>query len=53
VKIAREPESTKRFESDSVIVIGSTPDQFRQHIIKEIARWKSIAAKTGIQGGGD
>jgi len=53
VKIAREPESTKRFESDSVIVIGSTSDQFRQHIIKEIARWKSIAAKTGIQGGDD
>jgi hypothetical protein len=36
-----------------MIVIGSNPDQFRQHMVKEIARWKAIAAKTGIQGEAD
>lgn len=50
VKIVREPEVSKRFEADSVLVIGSTPEQFRQHIVKEIARWKSIAEKDGIKG---
>lgn len=52
-KIMREPEVAKRFEADSMIVIGSNPDQFRQHMVKEIARWKAIAAKTGIQGEAD
>lgn len=53
VRIVKEPEVSKRFEADSVLVIGSTPAQFRQHIVTEIARWRSIAEKIGVEGVAD
>jgi hypothetical protein len=30
-------------------VIGSTPEQFRAHIVAEVAKWKRLVAEVGIK----
>jgi hypothetical protein len=29
--------------------LGTTPDQFRQHLIDEIARWRKVVQVAGIR----
>jgi tripartite-type tricarboxylate transporter receptor subunit TctC len=30
-------------------VIGSSPEQFRAHIVAEVAKWKRLVAEVGIK----
>lgn len=47
VKIAHDPGvSQKLSEEGSMDSIGSTPEQFRKHLIAEIATWKKVVADT-------
>ena len=50
VKIARDPGVTQKLsEEGSMDSIGSTPEQFRKHIIAEIAIWKKVVDETGFK----
>jgi tripartite-type tricarboxylate transporter receptor subunit TctC len=49
-KIARSPEVVKKLaEADGSFMVGSTPEQFRQMIVTETARWKKLVQDTGIK----
>lgn len=49
-KVARDPSvAAKLSEEGSMETIGSTPDQFRKHIINEIATWKKVVADTNFK----
>lgn len=48
-KIAKQPDVAKRLEADGGFMVGSTPAQFRQMIVTEIARYKKIVQDEGIK----
>jgi tripartite-type tricarboxylate transporter receptor subunit TctC len=48
-KTAKNPELEKRFESDSMIVVGSTPAEFGRFIRSEMSRWGDVVRKAGIK----
>jgi len=48
-KVARDPEIVKKLVSQANNAIGSTPEQFGQHIRSELARWKKVVEDTGMQ----
>ncbi len=47
--IARTPDIQERVIDDAGETVGSTPEQFRQFIQSEVARWRRLAKETGIQ----
>jgi len=50
VKIARDPGvALKLSEEGSMETLGTSPEQFRQHIMAEIVRWKKVVADTGFK----
>lgn len=50
VKIARDPAvAHKLSEEGSMDSIGSTPEEFRRHIVAEIATWKKVVADTNFK----
>jgi len=48
-KVARAPEVVKKMESDGAEMVGSTPEQFRQVIAVESARWRKVVQENGIK----
>jgi len=48
-KVAREPAIIQKLATEANTTIGSTPEQFKQHISTEIARWRKVVADTGIK----
>ena len=47
MKIARDPSVAQKLsEEGSMETVGSTPEQFRKHIVTEIATWKKVVADT-------
>lgn len=50
VKIARDPAVAQKLsEEGSMETLGTSPEQFRKHIIAEMARWKKVVAETGFK----
>ena len=49
VKVARMPEVVKKLTEDAVQAIGSTPEQFRQHIDSEMNLWGRLTRELGIK----
>lgn len=47
--ILREPETVEKLTKVGVTPVGSTPAEFAEHIAKETARWKDVAAKANIR----
>ena len=47
-KAARDPEVSKRIEADGGFMVGSTPAQFREVIVTEIARFRKIVQENNI-----
>lgn len=48
VKVARAPEIIDKVALDNGEAIGSTPDEFRQFLTREVARWQRTAKRAGI-----
>lgn len=48
-RIARSPELVQKLAPEGTILIGSTPEQFRQHIVTETARWRKLVQDTGMK----
>ena len=49
VKVARMPEVVQKLAEDAVQPIGSTPEQFRQHIDSEMKLWTRLTKELGIK----
>ena len=49
-KIARAPDVVQKLsDADGSLMVGSTPEQFKQLILTEIGRWKKLVVETGIK----
>ena len=48
-KVARSPEVTQKFAGDGMLLYGNTPEQFRQYIAAESARWAKLVQDTGVK----
>lgn len=49
-KVALEDPDVQRTLADrDVIIEGSTPEEFREYLTKEYARWQSVTKKLGIE----
>ncbi len=48
-RAARAPDVAGRLAADGGVAVGSSPDEFRQHLLNEIARWRKVVQATGIR----
>ena len=48
-KTAKSPEVAGPLEADGGVMVGSTPEQFRLMIGREVAAWKKVVKDTGIK----
>ena len=49
VKAAKLPDIGERMASDGGEPLGTTPEQFRQHLVNEIARWRKVVQVANIR----
>jgi tripartite-type tricarboxylate transporter receptor subunit TctC len=49
VKAAKLPDIAECMASDGGEPLGTTPEQFRQHLMDEIARWRKVVLVAGIR----
>ena len=50
VQSTKDPDLVKKLEGDGSLMIGSTPQQFRQLLVTETERWRKVVKEAGIQG---
>ena len=48
-KAVKGADIAEKMAADGGEPVGSTPEQFRQHLITEIARWKKVVRDTGLR----
>ena len=48
-RIARIPAIGKKMEADGTVMVGSTPVQFGQFIVKEVNRWVKLVRENNIK----
>ena len=48
-KVARNPEVVKKLSETDQIAIGSTPEEFKQVLLSDIARWTKLVQERGIK----
>lgn len=48
-KVVKTPEISAELERQGAIPVGSTPAQFRQLIVTEVARWQKVVDDSGIR----
>lgn len=46
--ILREPDTIKSLESQAAEPMISSPEEFRKHIVNQIAKWTKVAKESGI-----
>ena len=51
VQALKDPKIIKTLEGDGTIMVGSTPEVFRRHIIAETNRWRTMIRESGIKMG--
>jgi len=50
VGIIRTPQFAEQFAPEGIVPVGNTPEQFRQVIIADIAKWAKVIKAAGIRG---
>ena len=48
-KASKSPEAVARLSPDGALGVGSSPEQLRQFLIADIARWRKVVKDAGIQ----
>lgn len=48
-RAARAPEVGQKLADDGTLMVGSTPEQFRQFFQQDHNRWKKVAQDTGVK----
>lgn len=49
--MAKRPEVVRRLVEDGGVMVGSTPDELRETVAREVARWKKVVQEAGITAG--
>ena len=49
VKVAKDPEIVRRLHDDGTVAVASSPERFREQFREESARWRKVAAETGVR----
>ena len=49
LQVLKDPGVVGRHNKEAALMIGSTPEQFRQHIATETGRWGKLIKETGIK----
>ena len=49
IKALRSPDVTKRMTDEGAVIVGNTPEQFRQLIATEATRWRTIVKDLGLK----
>ncbi len=49
IKAAKTPGIADKLKNDGIVIIGSTPEQFRQLLASEVARWSALIRDTGLK----
>lgn len=48
-RAAKSPEIIAKLEDDGTVIVGSTPEEFRERIATEAARWRKVAQISGAK----
>jgi tripartite-type tricarboxylate transporter receptor subunit TctC len=48
-QVAKSPEVSGPLEKDGSVMVGSTPEEFRQLIVREVNAWRKVVKETGIK----
>ena len=48
-RAAKSPDIIAKLEDDGTIIVASTPEEFRQRIAVESARWRKVAQDSGAK----
>ncbi|VCU71728.1 Tripartite tricarboxylate transporter family receptor [Pigmentiphaga humi] len=48
-KVVQAPEFREQFKSEGVQMLGTTPDEFRAHVEREMDTWGKLVKKVGIR----
>lgn len=49
VQALKDPRIIRTLEGDGTIMVGSTPEAFRQHLVTETGRWRTLIRDSGIK----
>ena len=49
MKIITAPDVRERVNTDGSEVVGSTPDEFRQYLLADMAKWAEVVKKSGAK----
>ena len=49
VKVAKDPDVLQRLSDDGTVAVGSSPERFRAIFQEDVARWRKVAAETGVK----
>ena len=49
VQAVKDPAVVKKLAADGTIMVGDTPEQFRQFIVGETNRWRTVIKATGVK----
>ena len=49
VKILRQPEIARRIEEDGAQPVGNTPEEFRQFMLADLAKWAKLVKESGAK----
>lgn len=48
-KVAQTPAIAQKLAADGALMVGSTPEQFRQYLAEESQRWRNVVQTTGVK----
>ena len=48
-KATKAPDLVKKLNDEGSVLVGNTPDQFKQHVLREIDNWKAVIEAIGIK----
>ena len=48
-KASRAPAIADKLKSEGIVHVRSTPEQFRQHLVSEVARWATLVKQIGLK----
>lgn len=49
VKVAGDPEIQRKLQDDGTVAVASSAERFREQFKDESARWRRVAAETGVR----
>ena len=49
LKVLRAPEINTRFGPEGQTIVGNTPDEFKENVRAEVAKWRTMLKELGLQ----